>query len=208
MLYSDNVFETRANNMAARRSTGDYIIIIQDDVLINEPFWNERLLKPFELSNVFAVTGNMAHNWEINPESKHINEDFNRNDCWCDILNHIHHANRNTIARDVFAVRDCVNRAPLAISRRDLETMNYFDIAFAPQDMDDHDLCFRMHKKLNKKVGCYWIDYICKPEWGGTRGPDLQPKSWLFEAQHKNTRIVLQRHKDIINTHIQENIKL
>ena len=38
-----------------------------------------------------------------------------------------------------------------------LKELNYFDEEFSPQDMDDHDLMFRMRKKLGKVCGCYWI---------------------------------------------------
>jgi glycosyltransferase involved in cell wall biosynthesis len=199
VIYADDVFETKANNLAAKISSGDYIIIIQDDICLNEDKWNERLLKPFNIRNVFAVTGNCSHNWVINPKSKHIYEDI-RDDCWCDIINHVDHANRHSIPRDIFAVRDCVNRAPLAINRADLETMNYFDEIYSPQEMDDHDLCLRVKEKLGKIVGCYWIDFICNPAWGGTRGEDLQPKPWLFRANHRSVRIFLDRHRKYLES--------
>lgn len=206
IIYAENVFETKANNMAAKASHGKHIIIVQDDVLINEDGWNLRLLKPFkEFGDVFAVTGNTAHNWAVNPDSVDVKTDINHNDRWSDILTHIHHANQSNMPRDIFAVRDCVNRAPLAIDHVDLEKMHYFDEEFAPQDMDDHDLCYRMHKKLGKQVGSYWIDWFSKPEYGGTRDGNGQAKPWLLEAQNKNTRIVYNRHKDYISTQTIQN---
>lgn len=206
IIVADNVFETKANNLAAKESTGDHIIIIQDDMIIMEPFWNMRLLMPFKIySDIFAVTGNTSHNWEINPNSIDVASEVIHNDKWSDILNHVHHANRMNMPRDIFAIRDCVNRGPLAISKADLETMNYFDEAFAPLDMDDHDLCFRMHKKLGKEVGSLWIDWYSKPEHGGTRDEDGKTRPWAFEAQNKNTRLVYERHKDYISTQKVEN---
>ena len=32
------------------------------------------------------------------------------------------------------------------INLEDLKELNYFDEAFSPQDMDDHDLMFRMRR--------------------------------------------------------------
>ena len=55
------------------------------------------------------------------------------------------------------------------INLEDLKELNYFDEAFSPQDMDEHDLMFRMRKKLGKVCGCYWIDFVSDPSWGGTR---------------------------------------
>lgn len=206
ILTAPNVFETRSNNLAAKASCGDHIIILQDDVLLEEQGWNVRLLVPLRhYDDVFAVTGNCAHNWAINPHSVDIQTTEIRNDRWCDILNHVHHANRKTVPeRNIFAIRSCVNRAPLAINAADLETMGYFDEAFSPQDMDDHDLCMRMRKQLGKQVGAFWIDWSSRPEWGGTRNEDGSTKPWLFEAHHKNTRIFYERHKDIIHTNIWE----
>ena len=206
ILYADNVFETKANNIAAKASEGDYIIIIQDDMILKERAWNERLLKPFtKYSDVFAVTGNTAHNWELNPISKDLENDIVDNTRWCDILNHVHHANKNTMPRDIFAVRDSLNRGPLAINRMDLQTLGYFDEVYVPLEMDDHDLCFRMHKKLGKCVGSYWIDYISEPKHGGTRDEFGNTKSWVFEAHHKNTRLFYERYKEDIKSQKIEN---
>ena len=46
IFYADNVFETKANNIAAKNSEGDIIIIVQDDMVIDEKVWDERLIKP------------------------------------------------------------------------------------------------------------------------------------------------------------------
>lgn len=206
LVFADNVFETKSNNIAVKNSEGDYIIIIQDDVIIQEKDWNIRLLKPFEnFSDVFAVTGNTAHNWELNKYSKDLNSDIINNNRWCDILNHVHHANRHTMPRDIFAVRDSVNRAPLAINRMDLQTLGYFDEAFYPLEMDDHDLCFRMHQKLGKCVGSYWIDWYSEPQFGGTRDELGNTKSWVLEAHYKNTKLFYERHHQAIKSQKIEN---
>lgn len=210
ILTAPNVFETKANNIAAKASKGDYIIIVQDDVIINEYGWNDRLIEPMiYFSDVFAVTGNTAHNWAINPHSVDIQKNEIRNDRWCDILQHVHHANKaKGQARNMFEVRDCVNRAPLAIDLADLEKMGYFDEAFSPQDMDDHDLCLRAKKQLGKVVGSYWIDWWSRPEWGGTRDEAGTTKPWLFEAHHKNTRLFYERHRNVIHNQTIESRKI
>jgi O-antigen biosynthesis protein len=201
ILTAPNVFETKANNIAAKASSGEYIIIVQDDVLINEQGWNDRLLKPFKaFQDVFAVTGNTAHNWTFNEYSQDIGDPQYKSHRWCDILNHIDHANIHSINRDTFAVRDCINRAPFAVNASDLKKMGYFDEAYSPQDMDDHDLCYRVKNKFGKVVGCYWIDWESKPEYGGTRNESGLPKTWLLEAHHKNSRLFYERHRTNILT--------
>jgi glycosyltransferase involved in cell wall biosynthesis len=210
VLYADDVFETKANNMGMKSSESDTIIIVQDDMLINEDFWNVRLTKPFrEYKDVFAVSANCAHNWVPNPNSIHINLTEPLNNCWSDIITHVDHAGRPWgLPRDIFAIRSSVNRGPLAINHDDLESLNYLDENYAPLDMDDHDLCFRMHKQIGKIVGCYWIDFISDFSWGGTHTPTGH-KPWFYESNHKNTRQFWEKHgKDIENKRIIENRKL
>jgi glycosyltransferase involved in cell wall biosynthesis len=197
-----DIFETKANNVGLKLASGEIVIITQDDIVINEMGWNERLTKPFKVFNdVFAVTANCAHNWEINPNSKHIYTTENNDYEWSDILIHVDHANKNTISRDIFAVRQCVNRGPLAINHNDLKILGYFDEIFAPLDMDDHDLCFRMSKEIGKVVGCYWINYISDLSWGGTRVSGSTAK-WHLLSNQKNTRVVYSRHQEKIKNKI------
>lgn len=205
IIETPDIFETKANNVGLRNSSSEISIIIQDDMIINEIDWNLRLSKPFKkFDDVFAVTANCAHNWEFNLNSKHLKNDTILDNEWSDILKHTDHANRRTIGRETFGIRQCVNRGPLALNLNDVIKLNYFDEEFAPLDMDDHDLCFRMMRELNKVVGCYWIDYISRPEWGGTR-INGKPKPWQLKANQKNTKIVYNRHKDLIEKKIIKN---
>lgn len=199
ILFANNVYETRANNLGLQEANGDKVIIVQDDMIIQEYEWNRRMQRPFDaFDDVFAVTSRTAHNWEFNSNSKHLNMKENLNDCWCDICNHTDHANSSNIPRDIFAVRASVNRGPLMIDHHDLRTLNYFDENFAPQDMDDHDLMYRMHKTMDKVCGCYWIHYESRDEWGGTRTSGTTAP-WMYEANHKNTKLFYERHSDLIH---------
>lgn len=199
LIHTPDVFETKANNAGLREATGDYVIILQDDMVVNEKDWNVRLLEPFTWLDVFAVSANCAHNWELNPDSQ------GTKDGWSDLLNHIDHANKNNIPRNVFAIRDSVNRGPLAIDRELLVKMKYFDEDFAPLDSDDHDLMYRMRKSWPWKVcGFYAVEWYSRPEWGGTRDSDGKQKQWALDAQIKNTQLLYDRHKDVMNTHQKE----
>ncbi len=197
-LYADNVFETKANNLAAKNSSGDHIIIVQDDMVIDEHGWNERLLTPFKVFNdVFAVTARTAHNWQFNYNSLDVLYQGEPRAAWSDILNHIEHAQGENIGRDIFAVRDCVNRGPLAICKKTFDSVGGFDEIFSPQDMDDHDFCFRVMRETDKVCGCYPIRFISLNEWGGSRENGVQ-KPWALKANQKNTKIVWDRHYDLI----------
>ena len=207
-IIEDDIFETRSNNIAAKNSSGDYIAIVQDDMLINEDGWNLRMLEPFNnFSDVFSVTSRTSHNWIINPNSHHINLNEIPSGIWSDILFHVDHADRNNTSRDIFSIRDSSNRGPLLINHQDLEKMGYFDEAFSPQDMDDHDLHYRVKKQLGKVTGLYWIDFISDNIWGGTREEGL-PKQWLLDSNHKNQKIIYDRHFDYIKEGNIENRKI
>ena len=66
-VYTDDVFELRANNEGLKHVTSDYVILIQDDMIIKEKNFDERMLKPFlAFDDVFAVTSQTAHNNKIN----------------------------------------------------------------------------------------------------------------------------------------------
>jgi glycosyltransferase involved in cell wall biosynthesis len=202
ILETPDVYEIMANNAGLKASNSEIAILIQDDVIVNEDGWNHRLTKPFRtFDDVFAVTANCAHNWEFNPNSKHILTNVNNNYEWSDIINHVDHANKNTISRDTFGIRQCANRGPLALNYSDMESLNFFDETFYPTYMDDHDLCFRMQEKIGKVVGCYWIDFISDNSWGGSRisGTDA---GWVLEANQKNTRTVFSRHENKIKNKI------
>ena len=198
IFETPDVFETKANNVGLKNSIGEYCTIIQDDMVINEHAWNERMVKPFLFGDVFAVTARTAHNWQFNQQSVHLNLKEDLDNCWCDILNHVEHANRTNIDRNTFAIRSSVNRGPLMLSHNDLQSLNYLDETYSPQDMDDHDYCYRAQKHLNKLCGCYWVDIISEDSWGGTRVSGNQAP-WHLKAHHKNTKLFYNRHKDLIN---------
>lgn len=197
-FITDNVFETKANNVGLKNSSGKYCVIIQDDMIINEYGWEKRLIKPIEsFSDIFAVSANATHNWVYNPNSTHQFMEENLDNCWCDLIRVSNLANKDNMTREIFAIRDSVNRGPLVLKHDVLQKLNYFDEIFEPQDMDDHDLCYRAFKQEGLKVGCYLIDYTSKVEWGSTR-KNGGPANWLLKANHKNSKIVFKRHKDLI----------
>ena len=197
-LHTPNVFETKANNVGAMHASGDTIMIVQDDMIIKESGWISRMHKPLrEFSDIFAVTSRTAHNWIYNKNNTHESMEADLDDCWCDILHHVDHADRRNTPRDIFEIRETVNRGPLLLRHDILQKMNYLDEIFEPQDMDDHDLCYRTLKTLGLRAGCYWIDYESQDSWGGTRASGTT-SPWLLKANHKNTKIVWSRHRDLI----------
>jgi glycosyltransferase involved in cell wall biosynthesis len=195
-----DIFELRTNNAAFKESKGEYVIVVQDDQVISEHGWNQRMQKPFDaFDDVFAVTARCAHNWVINTNSYYLNNPSAPIHGWCDIFEHVDHASdAHELSRDIFAVRSSCNRGPLMINLEDLERVGYLDEAFAPCDMDDHDLMYRAYIELGKVCGAYRIDMESNVSWSGARvGGDLP--MWAYESQHKNSRIFYQRYAHILD---------
>ena len=196
-----DIFELRTNNAAFKESKGEYVIVVQDDQVISEHGWNQRMQKPFDaFDDVFAVTARCAHNWVINTNSYYLNNPSAPIHGWCDIFEHVDHASdAHELSRDVFAVRSSCNRGPLMINLEDLERVGYLDESFAPCDMDDHDLMYRAYIELGKVCGAYRIDMESNVSWSGARvGGDLP--MWAYESQHKNSRTFYQRYAHILDS--------
>lgn len=198
-LWTPNVFETRANNAGLKIASGKYSIIVQDDCLIQELGWNERLAKPCETyDDIWAVTGNTAHNWRLNQTSPYLlNPSKKIENNWCDILEHYDHANLKTVGKNVFAVRESVNRGPLLLRSDILKLAEYLDENNDKQDMDDHRLMFKVRKNWGLKCGYYGIDFQSDNNWGGTR-ENGQTKKWLLEANLYNTKEFVRENMDYL----------
>jgi len=203
IFYTPDVYETIANNVGLKNAVGEFVIIIQDDMIINELGWDARMRKPLDaFPDIFAVTARTAHSWQINYASSMINNYVPAEGQ--DLIIPIDLADKDRgLDRQTFAIRQSVNRGPLMIRHSDLKILNYLDESYAPFEMDDHDLCYRAQKVLGKYAGCYWVDYISELEWGGTRKPETQPV--LLRAANKNAKLLFDRHEDLINNRIIEN---
>lgn len=180
-VYTDDVFETRANNSGLKEVTSDYVILIQDDMIIKEKDFDKRMLKPFiSFDDVFVVTSQTAHNNQINNNTVITTESADR---------------RLGYPRDKFAVREIANRGPLMYDYKDLVKLNFFDEYFAPNSYDDHDISYRAYKELGKVSGLYWIEYDSDPSWGTGR----QKNQTIHSNAHiRNSKIIIERHSDVL----------
>ena len=197
IIETPDVFETLANNAGLGKASGDYCILVQDDMVIREKDWNLHLVRPAQVyQDVFAVSANAAHNWRYNKDNKQEKSPIVPNQ-WTDILNWSELVRGSTLQQGEFVIRDSVNRGPLLLRTSSLKKLNYLDPSFAPLDMDDHDLCYRAYSQLKQVSGCYKVDYLSDPKWGSTRVGGKISKIHA-ESQQKNAKIVWQRHRQLI----------
>jgi hypothetical protein len=181
-VYTDNVFETKANNAGLKLVENDYVVLIQDDMVINEKDFDSRMLQPFKtFDDVFAVTSFVAHNNIYNELTKQIN--------YIDI------ANKDNSERNIFYAREYANRGPLMYNYRDVVKLNFLDEYFAPQNYDDMDISMRAFKELGKVSGLYLIDYTSDPNWGTTRQKNQTLHS---DLTYINAAKILEKHNDLL----------
>jgi len=181
-VYTDDVFELRANNAGLKIVENDYVILIQDDMIINEKDFDKRMLKPFiNFNDVFAVTAQTAHNNKIKNGYIH---PYNLAD------------RRNGYPRDFYGIREIANRGPLMYNYSDVVKLNFFDEELCPNSYDDHDISYRAYEKLGKVSGIYWIDYQSEPHWGTGRNKNQKLHA---DAHIKNMGIIINRYSKLLN---------
>lgn len=181
-IYSlDNVNEVLASNDGARRARSKYLIYVQDDMIITEKNFDKRLLKPFEsVPNVLAVSGRDSADAKITNNA-------------VDYYN-LEGKDKGS-PKNIFYVRDVINRGPLMLDHEKFRELGYFDESFAPIDSDDADLSFRAYRK-GYLVGSFWIDYRSDLLWGKTRNNCESNKIWE-QSMIKNHKMLMERHKDL-----------
>lgn len=181
-VYTDDVFELKSNNAGLKVVESEFVILIQDDMIIREKDFDKRMLKPFNcFSDVFAVTSQTAHNNRI-------------------INNHLQVDNasdrRLGTSRDIFAVREIANRGPLMYKTLDIESLGYFDEHLCPNSYDDHDISYKAYEKLGKVSGLYWIDYQSENHWGTGRQKNIDLHA---RAHSRNSKIIMDRYAHLLD---------
>lgn len=160
-VVTPDVHETKANNTGLRVCKGKYAILVQDDMVVNEVGWDKRLMRPMVLwDDVFAVSARNALTHL--PGVSHfkvigrVEDDTPRG----------YYDNTD---RNLFRIRDSVNRGPLCLSMDKTRELNYLNEEFAPSDCDDADISWRAYLNHGWRCGVYPIDYLSDLNWGTAR---------------------------------------
>jgi glycosyltransferase involved in cell wall biosynthesis len=183
-IVLQDVFETRANNAALRASTSQYSILVQDDMVVDEVGWDYRLVSPMlQYNDLFAVSAKNCHNNYLTGKEP---------GCGKDLIRHTDMSDGLTSARDKIYIRDTVNRGPLALDTKRVETLNFLDEVYSPYTWDDHDLCYRARER-GWLCGSYSSKYISEKNWGTTRRKNFH--IWK-DANQRNQETFYRRHFD------------
>lgn len=166
ILYTNNVFEIRSNNVGIKNATQPYVCIVQDDMEILETSWDKRMLEPFKhFDDIFAITARTAARLTTNKQFI---------DCIEGPVGHNCFDKNITLSRDIVYINQIVNRGPLMLDLNKFKILNYFDETLPGIICcDDVDLCIKAFIKYGWRCGCYWIHYNSPLEWGSSRsGPN------------------------------------
>lgn len=188
ILYADNVFEIKANNLGLKEVSNEYAIIVQDDMLIKEKDWDKRLILPIkQYTDIWAVTArtsctlNLKGEW-INLKEGPVGHNFDKN------INY---------PRNIAYVGQVINRGPLLVKMDVIKKLGYLDENLPGCiGCDDADLCFKAFKNHGLRCCSFWIGYYSPLEWGSTRtGPNT-----LFCQQQEllNKNEVIKRYPEVI----------
>jgi len=176
--YCPNVFETIANNVGLKSSSCDYSLLIQDDMILNEKEFDQRILIPFQFDDVLGVSAKLSSNDEIRNNQIYFPDG----------------SNESSFTDNEFVIRDVAIRGPLMLDNFKLEKLNYLDEDFAPFIWDDHDLCIRGFRDFGWMCGFFKCNFLSDPSWGTTRIKN----NWK-SAYQKNEQLIIQRHSSTLS---------
>ena len=201
--YTDDIWETKANNFALRKVQTEFATIVQDDMLIKQYQWDLVLLKVFIQNNIFAVSGRSAHDFKFKDRNFIVQNLIGREYPFGDktIFGKI-------IAKILFLTkfynifklispvgfRITVNRGPLLLNMKYVKELNFFDEIFAPFELDDVDLCCRAFKKWGLLSACKPIFFRMV---GGSKKSNAISQKISIESIFKNTQHLISRHSDL-----------
>lgn len=197
-----DIWEVKSNNIGLKTSQCDFSCLIQDDMVVTEKNFDQRLRKPMQaFSDCFAVSARGSHNDVLDSRGnlRLTNLIGRENPCGdLPLMRRIKSLfGRSNDGRNIFGIRDIVFRGPLLLDNERLQKLNYLDESFSPLDLDDHDLCFRAYKEFGWICGSYTVKYDSEAHWGGVRASDRAQRVWQA-SRKKNELILIERHHDLI----------
>lgn len=183
------LFETSATNFGFRSSHGDFICLVQDDMVMQITGWNILLSLPLvSWQDVVSSSARCAH--ELGgKESQKIGR------CGADVDGKLHVSD----VSEAFHIRDTTNRGPLIVRRDAAERLGLFDENNFVNGDDDHDFHVRAWLKYRMVTGALLLPFYSPLSWGGTRRQthvDQAYENQLLQARlAKSTGGTLLLHK-------------
>ena len=203
IFHTNDIWETKANNLGLRNVKTEYATIIQDDMLIMHKNWDKVLINYFRKFEIFAISGRACHEFTFYKKKFNVTNISGREYPF---------SNKNFFGKLVgkffsifkpfwiykyinfFSIRLVANRGPLMMNMSLARKLNFFDESFAPFELDDVDLCCRAFKRFGLLSASNPIFYL---ELNGSKKNNLKSKKESEKSIIKNSKILLSRHLDL-----------
>lgn len=205
LIFTEDIWETKANNVGLRNVRTKYATIVQDDMLIMQKNWDATLLNYFKKFKLFAISGRASHNFSFRNNQFKVENISGReypisnNNFFGKVIGKLVSIFRPFWIYNYFkffAIRLVANRGPLVIDMQIAKQLNFFDECFAPFELDDVDLCCRAFKEFGLMSATNPIFYY---ELNGSKKNNFSSKLESEKSILKNSKILVKRHSDLAN---------
>jgi len=168
-ILTSNVRETKAITLALgqiSQNEGDFNVILQDDVVLTDKQFEDKIIKAYEWNPKIGVLG-MRHGCNFKDDAlvsgEHSSEqDLIQNECQPEI------PKVPQIEEGYITERQVVYKSPICISGEVVKKLGGYDQRFEPIAHDDTEYCIRAIKEGYKNY-VLGIQLLQPPAWGGTR---------------------------------------
>lgn len=166
-IYTPNVRETKAITTALNTiPKADYYLILQDDVVLQDPDTEKRIKEVYQAIPNIGVLG-FRHGANFEPDvltnGKHASEiDLIQNEFQPPL------AGVPLLKEGLVTERQFVYKSPICISGEVVEKLGGYDPRFEPIAHDDTEYCIRAIQEGYRNYVCA-LKLMQPPQWGGTR---------------------------------------
>lgn len=204
IVYTDDIWETKANNVGLKLVQTEFATIVQDDMLLLERNWDQKLISAIEDNDIFAVSGRAALDFTIkNDQFIPLNlagREYPLGSVG--ILPRIV-AKLMAIFKPYWvykylsplSIRLTVNRGPMLFKMSHVKSLGYFDENFAPFELDDVDICCRAFREFGLMSASRPVYY---KEIFGSKAQNLSSSTVSKQAIQRNSQLIRERHSDLM----------
>lgn len=201
-IVTDDVWETKANNEALRICKTDFATIIQDDMHIYHPCWDNILLDTLNEYNLFSISGRDCHGFTVITPSRLIWRDVRgRDSCFPRSFPLSSLLSRSFVRFPLLfklwapvSINLISNRGPWMLDMKIVRQLDLLDESFAPFELDDADICCRAFKQFGLLSGSRPIFY---KEVSGAKQSNDSSAAVSRTAIAKNMTLFISRHGDL-----------
>lgn len=137
-----DIFEVKSNNLGLRRATGDYGVVLQDDIYLYDRWCLHEAVLYLEKNRRCAILGGLAG---VNFYPRDVKKLDGPGEMFVSRDEVYWRQDQRTdpeLPRRIFQTDTCM-RGPLIFRKSFLETHGYLDEAYSPFYNDDMDICMR-----------------------------------------------------------------